>query len=393
MISNPYGAVPEALNQTRLSLRDIMSDYLANKVAEGNLMIAQARTENDRSAIEANLEQSRAADTRDLARIAMSADQFNKSYGLQERETSLRETMEPQKLQLDQDRVKIMQAGEARAAREEARMNQVKTIGDWADQAGIHRGILDMNGLNPQMRVSRRDAETTLNNFRTQIQMHPSLGFIAHGYSLKSDLVDLQNKLSDKTLSKEDRAALQTTYDKKFQAFKNLDDFIMKEKQPDQARIADTARKTYADNPDLQTQFPNFESYLEAFNKDLQKTRGIFQNDIATFQANQAKMSKPAGFEQSLAGIQKSISEVSKDKNWNDRIAAGIGQRIQAGQYEDALSYAQGHLTQLQKRNGGNGSRPVTVVVPASTQKANRFGFGLSDIAGFASRAQAAQLR
>jgi hypothetical protein len=289
---NPYGAVPNALRETRLSLRDIMQDYMANKVAESNLQIAKAKADVERGSIEANLEQARMTDLREVARIAQAGQQFEKNYGLHERETSLRERIEPERIGLERDRVNILKSEDARKAREEGRMSQVRTIGEWADLAGINRGILDMYGINPGVKISRRDAELSLKNFADLVRQHPSLGLMAHGFSLKSDLLDLQTKLADPGLTAEEKTALRATYDKKFPQFENLDDFIMKEKMPDQAKIADTARKTYAENPQLQNKYPNFESYLEAFATDLQHTRSIFQNDIKALKKKHLEMTE-----------------------------------------------------------------------------------------------------
>lgn len=374
-LQNPYGAVPEAMNNTRLSLRDIMQDYLANKVTESNLEIAKAKTEVDRGAIEANLEQARMSNTRDLAGLAQREYQFDQNLNQTAEQFRQNHQLNTEKFQADksaQDRqIKIMEAENARKNREEARMNEVRTIGDWATRAGLGRGVLDMNGLDPNMKMSRRDAAQALESWQIMVKSHPAMGFMAHGYNLKSDLQDLQAKLSDPNLAAADKEALQKTYDKKFKQFQYLDDFIMKEKMPDQAKIADTARKTYSENPNLQTIYPNYESYLQAFTKDLQQTRSIFQGDIESLKQKSMEISKPTDFNARLATATSQIAQVSKDKAWNDRIAAGVNQRIQAGQWNDALSYAEGHLRQILNKNKKPGSAVTTaasVIVPTSAR-------------------------
>lgn len=73
---NPYGAVPEALKETRLALRDIMADYLATKTQEANLALGQKKAETETAMIQAGIERDRLAGERDLARMAQDAQRF-----------------------------------------------------------------------------------------------------------------------------------------------------------------------------------------------------------------------------------------------------------------------------------------------------------------------------
>jgi len=81
--ANPYGAVPAALKETRMALRDIMADYLATKTQEANLTLAQKKAETDTALIAANLQRDKLAGERDLARMAQDAQRFGLQTDLQ----------------------------------------------------------------------------------------------------------------------------------------------------------------------------------------------------------------------------------------------------------------------------------------------------------------------
>jgi len=81
---NPYGAVPEALSQSRLALRDIMADYLAQKTLEANLNVAQKKAEIETAQVAANLKLGELANERDLARTAAEAQRFERQQSFTE---------------------------------------------------------------------------------------------------------------------------------------------------------------------------------------------------------------------------------------------------------------------------------------------------------------------
>lgn len=75
---NPYGAVPEAIKDARVSLRDITADLLATKKMEGELALAKTKAETEASLAAAASERYKLENEKDISRMNMQSDQFNR---------------------------------------------------------------------------------------------------------------------------------------------------------------------------------------------------------------------------------------------------------------------------------------------------------------------------
>lgn len=75
---NPYGAVPEAIKDARVSLRDITADLLATKKMEGELTLAKTKAETEASLAAAASERYKLENEKDISRMNMQSDQFNR---------------------------------------------------------------------------------------------------------------------------------------------------------------------------------------------------------------------------------------------------------------------------------------------------------------------------
>jgi hypothetical protein len=71
---NPYGAVPAALRETRLTLRYLMGDFLENKIAEGRLNLEIKKAETETAMVGAGIEKDRLTDLRELAKMRQTRD-------------------------------------------------------------------------------------------------------------------------------------------------------------------------------------------------------------------------------------------------------------------------------------------------------------------------------
>jgi hypothetical protein len=76
-IHNPYGAVPEALKEARLSLSDIMKDFLMTKKMEQDLSLAQAKAATETALVGAGMERDRLVNLRDMAHQEQQQRQFD----------------------------------------------------------------------------------------------------------------------------------------------------------------------------------------------------------------------------------------------------------------------------------------------------------------------------
>jgi len=68
-MENPYGAVPEALDKSRITLRDIMTDMLMSKKMENELSLARAKADTDTALVNADIEKNKLTNLRDMAAL------------------------------------------------------------------------------------------------------------------------------------------------------------------------------------------------------------------------------------------------------------------------------------------------------------------------------------
>lgn len=343
MNGNPYGAVPEALKETRLTLRDIMAAHLENKVAEGRLNLEKTKAETETALITANLKRDELANLRDTAHLNQAGAQFREGQAQQKvqfgQNLTLQQAAEARaaKGQTEQHEIAtgqldLAKSGEERAAREEQRKNEERTIGDWAAAAGVHSGLVEFMGVDPNKKIKRSDAENLYGTINAAFKANPSMALMAHGYSLKNELIVIQEKLRTPGLPPDQAAALKKKYDKGLATFENLDKLIMAEKAPDQTKIIQAARQSYTDNPSLQTEYPTFPKYLDWFENTTTKARGVFQDDIGKLKT--AGATGPKDDVTDDTAIMKGLNdlEVMAPTNLSMEIIKGlVKQKLQAG--------------------------------------------------------------
>ena len=90
MVANPYTMVPQALEQTRLTLRDIMNDYVGQKIQESKLKLALAEIGAEREAVQLEGEKQKLVTGLDLARISSRERFRGKQLRLQIKNLQLR---------------------------------------------------------------------------------------------------------------------------------------------------------------------------------------------------------------------------------------------------------------------------------------------------------------
>ncbi len=210
---NPYGAVPAALEATRLSLRDIMSDYLRTKVEEGNLRLAEARMNMEQqgqanSLVLAKMQQENEG-TRmrlDAARSDQAALADAARLGLQSREMTQRgeqfeksHALDVRKFEADERHRRVTEA----AAR--AQVPQRMRLGDMFQDKDTGARFLKTMGLNPDITV-------TSNQVMDFAQNHHGLWMTFEGMKAKSDLDHYREQLANQNLTAPQRSAVLAKY-------------------------------------------------------------------------------------------------------------------------------------------------------------------------------------
>jgi len=144
---NPYGAVPAVLEQTRLTLRDIMAGYVNQKIQESKLNLAQKQMEVEARALELEGEKQKAQTEFNLARIAADTARQDKSYDLEQEKFGNSQEMDRLRLPLVQKQIETAgvqaQTEKERLGQEKLKtqqmvdLSQKKPWSAWADEAGL----------------------------------------------------------------------------------------------------------------------------------------------------------------------------------------------------------------------------------------------------------------
>jgi len=330
MNGNPYGAVPAALSETRLTLKDIMADLLATKVAEGRLRLEQSKAETETAMVAAGLEKERLAENREMERMRMTramhdedaaraSGQFEKTFSLQQtaeeragRGQEMQHEIAQGQLDVSKGQLKVAESAELRAAAETRRKNEIRSIGEWASSGGIHPGLLDYLGVDKDKKITRADAENLYANLQVTFKANPSMGLMAHGYALKAELTAIQEKIQAPGTPPQEAAGLKKMYDRKLAQFEALDKLIIAEKSPSQEKIVESARRSWAENPELAKQYETYDKFLTAFQKEVEEARGVFHDDLQLLK--NPKTTTPAEQQAAVDGIREAVKEIQAGK-------------------------------------------------------------------------------
>lgn len=392
-MENPYGAVPEALKETRLTLRDVMGDYLQNKILDGRMNLEMKKAETETALVQADMKKSELADLRDLSKMRMTREmeterqnqqnqQFQQDYNLKQsaQETQARQfgkTYSLQEQELEQRRVaqeaanKIAGRQVAVSEREAAAQHETKTAAEWAQLTGKPAGVLAFLNIDPNMKVTRRDAKDLKDSLDVTFKAYPALEYVVQGQQLKSELTGLQTQLKEPGLPPEKRTVIQSAYDKKLTHFENLDTLITNARAPSQEKIIQAARQTYTDTPQLQTQYPQFDKFLDAFQKDATQARSVFQKDIKEFKS--AGSASPVEQQTALTDLQKLVAEVKTGKYTNLSTSEMATIRAFVGNVTpETAPFKLSALQRILKQGGVQGQEkpPVQQITPSLAETA-----------------------
>lgn len=373
-MQNPYGAVPEALQQTRLSLRDIMADMLATKKMEADLSLAKTKAETETALVGANIERDRLQNLKDIATITETsrhhgaieknaADTLSahKEHNLWQRETVFPEEMRLKREDLaSEDRSRRAsaaasyasaahsRAATAASAEERRRMNMVVSAGDFASGFGA-RHILPMFGIDENETRPAwqwQNMGKTIQSFMTQ---HPSAAILSAGYQMKSELESLASQYSTPGLDAKSKQALKEQIGTRLNQLSLLDQTIMSNKEPDPTKIAEAARRTWADNPQLQAQYGKYDEFLSDFNKDLQQARSHFKNDMLSIKFGLATKEIDPNYVETMRAAKQVIDSTAPGR-LSEQIAQGTNRRLSEGDLAGAYKYQTNWAKYLQSQ-------------------------------------------
>lgn len=295
---NPYGAVPEALTQTRLSLRDIMTDMLMTKKMEQDLSLAKSKAETETAIVAANTERDKLSNAKDMAvmgetsRRNMATEQ-NASDTLalhQQGQDFVQNVQFPAQMSLQERNLESeipvrkahaasLRATTAAAMNEEKRKNEVVSAKDFADRMGAGHW-LPMLGIDPNDKRPAYQWGEFKDKVKALETSHPAMALTGYGYHLKSDLENLVSQYHTPGLDTDVKAAQKVQIGKKFNELQALNKMILEIKEPDATKVVSEARKHWSDNPQTQEKYKNFDEFLPDYNASVKKMRSVFIGDL-----------------------------------------------------------------------------------------------------------------
>jgi len=253
---NPYGAVPEALRETRLTLRDIMADLLSTKVQESKHKLALAELDAEKKVMELQGEKMRLGAEIDLATVASEKDWREEKMGLETERLAETERHHIAMEETDAEKLRLAQG-------QERYLDEAKKPAEWAGTIGLSKTQKDifLSYYPDDIPIKRREIMQAVANIRKNPVIH-------YKYSLLGTidkLEDIQARLKDPKISPVETAELTTRYDaiyKKASQLKRLVDFIDKNKtklKPEEmAEIKDDAMAHWETSDDeFKNQYDN----------------------------------------------------------------------------------------------------------------------------------------
>lgn len=334
-MQNPYGAVTEAIKDTRVSLRDIMADTLMNKKMESDLALAKSKAETETAMVNAGINRDTLNNQLNMAHLSETSrhniageDEAVTNTGINQQRANTEETLGNKNVLIAQQNadtnaatgkahVANLAASTAALARAAAADNEVLTAKQYADRRGAGH-LIDMMGIDPNMKLRAFQWAPLGHNIEGLMKTSPAMQVMGTGYELKNQIQDLSRQYNTPGLDPVVKAKIKTDMTAKLDQYQKLDQFIINIKEPDATKIAESARKLWADNPQLATQFKNYDEFSSDFANNLKQTRSAFHDDIANIKKRMETMDISPTYQEDMRfalDLIQQIPNTNKDKN------------------------------------------------------------------------------
>ena len=271
---NPYGAVPEALKDTRATLRDIMNDYVSSKTEESKVKVALAtiamQGEKERLLAEADIAKAGAVTRFQEAKLGQEATRIDIERNKQVEAARHGEALEG---------IAGTQAGTARKEfllkkQKEDYLNEPKSVEDWAklgltrSQGQILKDLYGEGAILPRREIDEH---------KKLLKENPAMFYLIGIIGAKDQVDEIRNKLMDPNTPPEQRPTLE----KNFNELLNKADTYNKMMQPI-TRLKKTL--TPKDYEDMMKGAHNVwdvasDEYRAKFNNDFMKFREFYTSD------------------------------------------------------------------------------------------------------------------
>lgn len=217
-VINPYGAVPEALRELRLSISDVIGNAIKSRELDRRVEMDKANAEIQKAEVESNMKL-RSMDI-DLKKkgLEVEAAKDERNYGLDQKRMAIQEkdlvlrqnqdTREAEKFIEDKKNAEVLRsmhkaqtkqilASTARIGQEitaAKEMNTIKTTGEWASQFGIPKEMMEFFGIQSDGRIRGKDFKDMAEKVVGVMITNPSVGAKVRINTMATQAQDLLNK-------------------------------------------------------------------------------------------------------------------------------------------------------------------------------------------------------
>lgn len=344
MNGNPYGAVPEALKETRLTLRDLMAAHLENKVAEGRLSLEKAKADTELAMVGANIKRDEIASLRDAAHLKQQENLFTRGQaqqailhredaGQRADEFRVNKGLREQELSLQAKRDKIA-ADTARHALER------KPVSEWLAQSGIDPRVAPLLGFKDiKQTMTREDARYLANNLAGYVP-HLEAGLAAE------DMRKIQDALPK--AKPEELPALQQQYETAARKFAISNQRIKGISDHDKMVLANKMQQEGKSAQEVA-------AFISELEQGLQQTKAAGEtltNKIDSFHDLRSKIGVDPLYDKRSDEAVRTILQLAP-KDLAARIDAGYKDRIRKKDFKGAYDYLRGYAYQLEQQRAG----------------------------------------
>lgn len=336
-MQNPYGAVPAALRDTRLTLRDIAKDILMEKKMEQDAALAASQQDVSRAQVMGNIEQQARGQELDLKRL-----------GIQEKESNARTNLvNLQGRQL---------ADDIRAA------NEVVTAGEFSKRFGAQH-ILPLFGIDPAEKRTASQWKPLGQQMMQMLNQSPYLAMNASALSLQGEIDELHEKLQTPGLDATARQNLIKEIKPRYAALQMQTRLMKMATEPSPADLG----KEWAKSTELQLAYPDRDAYI----KNAIEAHRAYRADEKALQIKRMTLDIDQDFLGNMRRASNTILSLADPKT-AAQILAEIEKKQNAAaspqDYASVLEFARNHANHLQNQQSSRAAAPAPQNPPTQGQ-------------------------
>jgi len=220
MVANPYTMVPQALEKTRLTLRDIMNDYVGQKIQESKMKLTLAQISAEREAIQLEGEKQKLTTGLDLAKLASEERFRGKRLGLEEQRLAEISRGRKATEELTGFRAETERKKQEALEGEQNWLNEEKTVEDWAGISGLSptQKEIFLSSYPGGTVMRRRDLHGQIQDLRKNPVMNFKFALLGNIDRLQA----LNEELKNPDLTPNQKTILEGQYDTLYNRTNNL---------------------------------------------------------------------------------------------------------------------------------------------------------------------------